>query len=469
MMHAMAEETEPCSVARAPERIGRYHVFPAFAHGGMASVHLGRLDGPSGFSRVVAVKRLNAMFATSERHARMLVEEARVTARIRSPYVVPVLEMVHEGERLCIVMELVVGVSLATLLATAADRGERVAPPIAVSIMADVLRGLHAAHEATSADGKPLEIIHRDVSPQNILLGADGIARVLDFGIARALGREPLSRTGEVHGKLAYIAPEQLRAGPITRRADIYAAGAVLWEALAGARLRQGDSPMALAAGALEPALAPSSRQPSLPRELDSIVLQALALDEHRRWATAEAMAFALEEACPPASRDDVARFVERVAGGDLERLAEAVTFAERYSLSASATGTSADLPHPHHRQPRRVAAIALVSAVSVATAAAFVHRGRAALPVTPTSSAVVAPANAPPPPVASVASTAAPDGIGAMPSSSAVVRAPGRSARPNAKVIPPSPSPSRAPPSCTPPYDVDERGIKRYKPGCIP
>jgi serine/threonine-protein kinase len=440
--------------ASTPTRIGKYDVFPAFAHGGMASVHVGRLRGPSGFSKLFAIKRLNPVFATSDRHARMLLEEARVTARIRSPYVAAVIEVVHEDDQLCIVMELVVGVSLAQLLAAA---GVSLAPGIAVAIVADVLRGLHAAHEAADADGRPLEIVHRDVSPQNIMVGTDGVARVLDFGVARALGREQLSATGEVHGKIAYMAPEQLRGATVTRQADVYAAGVVLWEALVGERLRKGTDPVAVVAAIADPVASPSSKMPSLPRGIDEVVAEALASDQRRRFANADAMAVALEEACPPATRDEVARVVQRVGDRELEHLAEAIRRAERHEALDPPPGTRPS-------RPRRFAGTA-VAVVAMGAAAAFAAvrsaRTPAAAPVVPVATepaATVAVA-----PVVSIGAVPEPVATTAMSTNALPTKPASRTPAPRRNA-----SQSKSA-SCTPPYEFDADGNKHFKPECIP
>ena len=208
----------------------------------MATVHLARQLGAAGFARIVAVKRLHERYARDPEFVAMFLDEARLVGRIRHPNVVQTLDVVAEknadgGSELFIVMEYVHGESLVRLLAAARTKDEPVPLKIASAIMIGALQGLHAAHEAKSEAGQPLNIVHRDISPHNILVGIDGVARVLDFGVAKASERVSSTTKGEVKGKLAYMAPEQLNGGEADRRTDVFAAGIVFWEVLAGQRL----------------------------------------------------------------------------------------------------------------------------------------------------------------------------------------------------------------------------------------
>src|SRR5262245_10952128 len=176
-MPPASQELRPVLVA------GRYALYGRIASGGMASVHFGRLFGAAGFSRVVAIKRLHPQLATDAAFVSAFVDEARLASRIRHPNAVPVLDVVTEGDEVLLVMEYVHGEKLSTLLRLSSEKREPVPIPIASAVICDMLRGLHAAHEATSADGAPLGIVHRDVSPQNVLVSAEGSALVADFGI----------------------------------------------------------------------------------------------------------------------------------------------------------------------------------------------------------------------------------------------------------------------------------------------
>ncbi len=312
---------------RGPERvIGRYALHGEIASGGMATVHLGRLLGQVGFSRTVAVKRLHAHFAKDPEFVSMFLDEARLAGRIQHPNVVSTLDVVATEGELFLVMEYVHGESLSILLRRQRKSGEPMPPAIVASILCGALHGLHAAHEARDERGQPLGIVHRDVSPQNIMVGLDGVARVLDFGVAMAVGRLQTTREGQVKGKLAYMAPEQLHGGKVDRRVDVYAAAVVLWEAFAGRALFHGDNEgmviTQVLSGATEP---PSHYGSKLVESVDAIVMRGLALDPEARWASARELAVALEDALGVASPRRVGEWIEAVASKPLAERARLV------------------------------------------------------------------------------------------------------------------------------------------------
>jgi serine/threonine-protein kinase len=315
----------------APRIVGRYALFGAIAAGGMASVHLGRLMGPVGFSRTVAVKRLHESFATDPDFVAMFLDEARLAARIRHPNVVPTLDVVAFERELLLVMEYVAGESLSLLLRRVRE-AKRLAPiPVVADIVVNVLAGLHAAHDATDERGQPLLIVHRDVSPQNILVGTDGVARVLDFGVAKAVGTSHQTREGQVKGKVRYMAPEQIhgRRG-IARTVDVYAASIVLWEALTGERMFKAENDVGVMYEVLQGRAEPPSRlRPDVGRALDEVVLRGLAAKPEDRFPTAQAMAAALEAAVAPVPRSAVAAWVREHAGPALEARRARVAFVE--------------------------------------------------------------------------------------------------------------------------------------------
>ncbi len=299
----------------AGQRLGRYTLFGEIAAGGMATVCFGRLAGEAGFAKTVAIKRLHPQFARDDEFREMFVEEARLAARIRHPNVAPTLDVVAEGGELFLVMEYVHGESLSRLLRTMRAAREPVPIKIAAAVLSGVLHGLHAAHEAKSEQGEPLNLVHRDVSPQNVLVGVDGVARVIDFGIAKAKSSAQTTREGEVRGKLPYMAPEQLGVTPASRRTDIYAAAVILWEMLAGRRLFEAEDERVvyaqIVAGAHE---APSTFADGIAPELDAAVMRGLAKDPGDRFASAREMALAIEEATPLATHSQVGAWVDRVA-----------------------------------------------------------------------------------------------------------------------------------------------------------
>jgi len=322
--------------------IGRYAIYQALASGGMATVFLGRLLGPVGFARTVAIKRLHAHFAADPKFVAMFLDEARIAARIRHPNVVPTLDVVATDGELFLVMEYVHGESLAKLIRTTADHGTAIPVPVVVAIMSGVLQGLHAAHEAKSERGVSLNIIHRDVSPQNILVGRDGQARLLDFGVARAEERLHTTQEGVVKGKLAYMAPEQVRGEAIGPPTDVYAAAVVMWEALTGRALFRGTGEGGMVVEVLEAKIRPpspvlrdagSASRADEVRPLDEVLMHAFARKKDDRWQTARELAREIEACVVPATASQVSDWVEQVAGATLRERASVVT--ERESSSA--------------------------------------------------------------------------------------------------------------------------------------
>jgi serine/threonine-protein kinase len=324
---------------------GRYAVFHPIDAGGMATVHFGMSSGAIGFARPVAIKRLHSRLSADVGARSMFVDEARLAARIHHPNVVQTLDVVEDGAELLLVMEYVHGESLARLAKLVKEGPAEPMPiPIALAVMIDVLHGLHAAHEAVGDDGLPLKIIHRDVSPQNILVGVDGVARLFDFGVAKAEGRVHTTENGAVKGKLAYMAPEQLRGEELERRVDVFAAGIVLWELLTGRRLFQGpaDGGVVLLDKILNGDIDPPSRHvPSVDPALDSIVARALNRDASARFPTAHEMAGALEKLGRHATSTNVAHWVDTRAAATLESRSALIASIERASSRRLATPPS--------------------------------------------------------------------------------------------------------------------------------
>jgi serine/threonine-protein kinase len=285
----------------------------------MATVHFGRLIGPVGFSRTVAIKRLHPHLSKDPEFVKMFMEEARIAARIRHPNVVTTHDVVALETELFLVMDYVHGESLSRLVRKMRQQEKRIPVKYTVSIMCGALEGLHAAHEAKSERGMPLGIVHRDVSPQNVLVGVDGAARVLDFGVAKATNKVSETRTDQIKGKVAYMGPEQLSRGRIDRRTDVYAASVVLWEALTGQRLFQGEDVTSLVYSVVsDKILPPSTHNPEVSGALDDIVMRGLSRELEQRWPSARDMAMALEEACSLGTPREIGAWVEETSGDAL-------------------------------------------------------------------------------------------------------------------------------------------------------
>jgi serine/threonine-protein kinase len=360
-----------------PAVVGQYALHDRIAAGGMAAVHLGRALAP--VSRTVAIKRLHPHMLAEPGAASMFAEEARISTRVHHPNVVPTIDVLSAENELLLVMEYVDGVSLAELNRLAKNGVDRA---IAIGILVDMLHGLHAAHEAVNETGAPLGIVHRDVSPQNVLVGADGVARLVDFGVARAHGRAAATKDGTIKGKLAYMAPEQIRCEAVTRRTDVFAAGVVLWEA-PGKRLFAADNEGAtlekILVGWVPP---PSTLVADVSPALDELVLRALDATPARRFATAHDMAVALEAAFTRAPAAEIAAFVERVGASELARRRACVarieaedTIVEERTVTRSYEDVTMLLPP---RAPSRPAHRGLLVATSFAAVAVFALAMRA-------------------------------------------------------------------------------------------
>jgi len=315
----------------APRVLGRYTIYDAIASGGMATVHYGRLVGPVGFSRTVAIKRLHPQYAQDPDFVTMFLDEARMAARIRHPNVVATLDVVAEDSEIFLVMDYVHGDSLGQILRQVYAKNEKVPLNIALRIASDALQGLHAAHEVCDENGEPLNLIHRDISPQNILLGVDGVARLVDFGVAKAGGRAHATRDGNIKGKLSYMAPEQLRGLAITRQADIHAFAIVMWEMISGRRLFKADNEAEIIAAVMRHEVPPLSRfVPGIPLAVDAFVRRGVSVNVEKRYATAREMCIALEKCGPIAPSMLVADWVQAQMKDALDERSKIVGAIER-------------------------------------------------------------------------------------------------------------------------------------------
>jgi serine/threonine-protein kinase len=422
----------------------------------MATVYAVRQVGAQGFERVVVMKRVHPHLVGNRDFREMFLDEARLSSLVRHPNIVPVIDVVEEGEELYLIMEYIESISLAQLLRTL--RGERIPASFVSRIVCDVLSGLHAAHEAVDLRGQAMNIIHRDVSPQNIIVGLDGTSRLIDFGIAKASSRLTPTTNGLLKGKFGYMAPEQIRQQALDRRVDIFAAGVVLHEALTSTRLfAAGDEADSVLGVLVREVPDPSSLVPELPKELDAVVHRGLARDRDERFSTAGEFAAAIEAICPPASPREIAALVGRVCDGTLtERRRKLQAAFERPAATPSATGPApvevpVERPLAIPRKGRRRGLMLAVGAVALvvgggALALSFAGPGRPAESVAVPSSAsaptqtdpVAASGTAEPPPVASSAaaasSTPAPFSSAAARPAAPVKPSP-RSPRPNADI----------------------------------
>jgi serine/threonine-protein kinase len=436
--------------------VGRYAIYDEIASGGMASVHFARLFDAAGGAKTVAVKRAHPHLARENDFALMFLDEARLASRIHHPNVVPTIDVLQTPNDLALVMDYVHGESLFRLVRAARERGAGVPRAIAASILVGALHGLHAAHDAVDERGAPLNLVHRDVSPHNILVGVDGIARIVDFGIAKAAGRLHSTRDSSVKGKYAYMAPEQVHGEHVSRLTDTYAAAIVFWELLTGERLFSGKSDAETIHKCLVARVQPPSRLVAdVGAKLDAVVLRGLSRDPAARYPTARAMA------------DDIAAIVTAI---------------ERQEVGAQdAAGVAPVTAHAPMEEPTiatpvrraRGAAPTVLASIAVAgTIVALASRHAPAEAPSPAATLVHAPA---PPAAPAPAPTPAPlPGASAEPAPPPSA-APASDARPKPGASTRAPSHTAAPArsrakrkACDPPYSIDADGKQIFKPECM-
>jgi eukaryotic-like serine/threonine-protein kinase len=494
-------------------QIGRYTVLGQIAGGGMGSVFVGLMRGPASFSRLVAIKCLHTRWLEDEKYVARFATEVRLSTRIRHPNVVQTLDVVEEDGELFLVMEYVDGVTLGALLADIVRQGRRMPVDCAASIMVAVLRGLHAAHETTDEHGVRLDIVHRDVSPQNIMVSRSGHVMVLDFGAAKATEHSQHTAAGVLVGKLAYMAPEQVRGERSSARTDVFAAGVVLWEALVGKRLfhdpslARGELLLALA---LKPVARPSQLRPGVHAALDEVVKKALERNPDRRYQTALEFALALEAACVGATEGELGHLVTTACG---PRLAEKAGLVQRgmdaaseevsaavasprlgarqrgHALTVAGAGHLPDYVAPRSPRVVRRPSLAWAGALLLVGLAAFCwgHARRSVLAPVPSAALLPpAPSEVPPSEVAPPPQSAAPEAEASeapRPRSAPARRGnAGRRASHGAQLAEATSSADqrvggspeaalgvkRAREACDPPTYMDEMGIRHFKRGCL-
>jgi serine/threonine protein kinase len=299
----------------AGEPFGKYVLVGDIAVGGMAEVFLGVQQGLAGFLKVVVIKRVLPHFTANEQFVRMFIDEARIAARLDHPNIVRTYEFGAAEGQYYTVMEYLPGEDLRSILRRLSHGKQRMPLHLAVGIVMQLCAGLHCAHQLTDTNGRPLNLVHRDVNPANIIITYGGEVKIIDFGVAKT--NTTATVTGTIKGKIAYMPPEQILARGVDQRSDVFSAGVVLWELLTGRRLfgRASDA-ATLYAIMNDPVPTPSRYRPDVPRELDAIVMQALSRTPADRFDTADDMAAALEHFMTSQPKFDT-----RVLGGMVEGL----------------------------------------------------------------------------------------------------------------------------------------------------
>lgn len=329
------------------QTVGRYEFLLPIAQGGMAAVWAARLMGSRGFSKLVAVKTMLPSFSDEPQFEQMFLDEARIASRIRHPHVVEIYDLGEQDDILYLVMEWVDGHPLSALRAAAA-KGGGIPLPIGVKIVADACAGLHAAHELRDELGEPLGLVHRDMSPQNLLIGYGGDVKIGDFGVAKAAGRtSENTAAGHVKGKPPYMSPEQALGLRVDRRTDIFALGIVLYQVTAGQHPLRGETDVVtlqniIAGPEITP---PRERVPDYPKALEAVVLKALQRDPEKRFQTARDMELAIEAAYGPSlprvRTEEVGQVITSLLGREGEErraaLREATGLADLRELGATA------------------------------------------------------------------------------------------------------------------------------------
>jgi eukaryotic-like serine/threonine-protein kinase len=336
------------TVIAAGSSLGRYELLLPIAAGGMGMVWAARLKGVRGFQKVVAVKTLLPATSDDPEFEEMFLSEASLAARIRHPHVVEVLDLGEQGGALYQVMEWIDGEPLLTVMKAAARRGERIPIPVAVRVVMHACAGLQAAHELRDDAGALIGLVHRDVSPQNVLLTRSGIAKVSDFGIAKLTRGGGETAASKLKGKPAYMAPEQVLGRPIDRRVDVFALGVLLYEMTTGKHPFRGDDAVETLANLADVGdqvniEAPSEMIDGYSPLLSRVVMRALAPNPDDRYESASALVRALDLALTPAMRlssdQGIADYLEALVGSAMTARAEALAQALREADERSGDG----------------------------------------------------------------------------------------------------------------------------------
>lgn len=303
------------------DTIAGYEIVAKLKAGGMAALFLGRRQGAAGFAKHVAIKVVHDHLADDEGFVKMFLDEARITARIEHPNVVHVHDLGLANNHYFLVMEYVPSVSLTQLMRAVAKLGRRLSPEVATWIAMQIAAGLHAAHETTDDEGNPLGIVHRDVSPKNVLVAFKGYVKVIDFGIAKAAGRATKTTGGMLKGTFRYMSPEQARGRELDHRSDLYTLGIVLWEMLMMRRLFDAPNDLALLDMVREPEVVSPGRLISVPKALDKALMKALSKDPEQRPANCDEFRMMLASAVPGALRITAKQVAELIGASMAEKI----------------------------------------------------------------------------------------------------------------------------------------------------
>lgn len=337
--------------------LGRYELLVPIADGGMASVWAARMKGQRGFQKIVAIKHMrHELMGDDSNFEVMFLDEASLVSRLRHPNIAEILDLGEEGDELFQVMEYVDGEPLNRLIRQAKGG---IPAALAVRIVKEACAGLHAAHELRDEEGKLVNLVHRDVSLQNILVTYDGNTKVIDFGVAKALSNLQKTNVGQVKGKVPYMSPEQAVGDVVDRRSDVFALGIVFFQLLTGKHPFRGDSDLETIMRICEkkPAAPPSSMFPGIPPGIDAVVVKALAKDKNARFPSMDEMQRALETALPgkdQASSEDLARFMQQHLGARGEKRKLAIQDAGR-ALDQLASDRRSTMPPSPIGGPRSV------------------------------------------------------------------------------------------------------------------
>ncbi|WP_437975022.1 serine/threonine-protein kinase [Sorangium sp. So ce295] len=423
--------------------LGRYELLLPIAAGGMAMVWAARLKGTRGFQKIVAVKTMLPTLSEDDQFERMFLSEASLASQIRHPNAVEILDLGEQDGVLFLAMEWIDGIPLNQVMKVA-KRQNGMPIPIAVRIVAQACAGLHAAHELKDKSGKLVGLVHRDISPQNILVTYNGLAKVVDFGVAKATAlNDSTTQAGQLKGKVSYMAPEQVRGDAIDRRVDVFAMGIVLYTLTTGKHpfRRESEGATLFAISSTDPVEAPHEFQADYPASLEAVLMRALEKERDQRYATANELMRALDKALPPNQRatdEDVANFVRELFEDQQEQtraaLTEALERADRNQLrnslgssdvtgagpssvstfrtvnlrgaARSAAGNSAlddEIPPFARSRSRALPAVVILGLLAAGVLAVLLRSGDAPAPL-PSGAAPAAPASAAPAPAPSKA-----------------------------------------------------------------